>query len=476
MNKDEMIRYLMTSSVFWAIHNINFAEGPDEPTPDTQSYNIYVDAKNGDNANSGLFETVPVQTMNRAGLVMASLPSDRETRGVNIYMWGSTLADPTTVYTDYNDVTAEIGAPLSTFIGMNNYRITKNPNPLNVNHPIIDGGSYSKTDTRRVALNAPHRPAFLYLEGNNITVDSLEMTNIAGNAIRHRGNNGVFRDMYVHNTNGEAFDSAGNDNLFEHIHVHHIDENLSEGREGDAFQISPATRTTIRYCWVHNISGTAYNLSSNTNECLVYLCTAYLCGYPNGLAGAQQARNSGIGVRMGGFTPGVRNAALGNRFWDCYNSIQAQDKGSHMIAHNIGIRPKDREYLLMGTNAMLIANNISAELGAAQRLYTTSRQATDPRFRSNSWGAETGWNNQQNMNMGLSSLTQAQIYKSTVVPAEPHSTTFEETTYLPLESRFAGVATHDFGFGKHVGPTNAVVTKLKSMTIQQLRDLVKLYV
>lgn len=473
----------MMLSVFWAIPYIMPTEVDPEPEPGTEPYNIYVDAKNGLNTNSGLFEVLPVQTINQAGIVMSGLPSDREIRGVNIYMWGSTLGDSATIYRDYNDTDSNIGAPKSSFIGMNNYRITKNPNPLNTTNPILDGGDYLKTDARRVALNIPARPAFLYLEGNNITVDNLEMTNIAGNAIRHRGNNAKFRWLHIHDTNSEGIDSSGNDNLFELLHIHGINENISQGREGDAIQIQNSERPVIRLCVAHTISGTAYNFSNNVNYGLMYLNDAWECGFPNGLAGAVPTNATGIGYRVTGTdaVQSIKNAAIGNRAWNNKNHFQALDRGSPVIMYNSMRGSTGVDFNIKGGNTILIANNVSldrADLIQYQGPATGSSQASAfPKQRSNNWASSVqstaGLTLLNGINMGI--VTTGTNWKSTVVPAEPHAVNFSGTHYLPTEAKYATVATHDFGFGKHLGPVDAVIEKLRSLTAKEIVDLVKLY-
>lgn len=469
---------LYAATIFWAMVGLRrrglFQPDPGDAVHD--GYNIYVDAKNGNNANSGLFEHVPVKTIHRAGLVMRGLPSDRETKGVRIWLWGSDAADPETLYRDYNDVDTGVGLPKSSFIGMNNYWISTNPKTSNL--AILDGSNYSNTDQRRIdwfnaRRNDFFRPAFLYLAGNNITVQKLELTASAGQMIRHSGNNSVFRELHIHHTTADTINSGGSDNLFEYLYIHHVDENLTLGRSSDGVRIQNGVRPTIRYCVTHNVGGEAYNFDDNTHNGLVYLNDAYDLGYVDFYGGTFRERGTGIGYKLSSsITTGARNFAIANRSWRNPTGYYAIDGIGHVFLHNAAFDSANEHFLLRGDNAILLGNNI-AHTGFNTRI-TQTRTNYWPRQFSNSWGNLSAHGSfSKNLDMFLNGQLAATWFKSAVMPDPAPAVGFTGDHFLPIEATFAGIANHGYGFGRHVGPTEEVVAKLRSLTPSQIRDLLK---
>lgn len=473
--------YFQAYSIYWALIGALYRRRVATPNPgDTlhDGYNIYVDAKNGNNQNSGLFENVPVQTIHQAGLVLRGLPSDRETKGVRIWLWASTPGDDATLYRDYNDLSTAVGAPKSAFIGLHNYWLSTNPNSPGV--AVLDGGSYSKTDSRRVAHfnrngNDFFRPTFLYLAGNNITVQKLEITGAAGSCIRHVGNHSVFRDLHVHDTTADAVHSSGADNLFDFMYVHHVNENLTQGRASDGIRMQDATRPTIRNCVVHNVGGEAYNFDDSVFDGLMVLNDAFDIGWPLGYGNARPARSTGRAYKLSGtLDRNQRNVALANRAWRNVNGFFAMDGGAHTMLHNVAVDSTLEEgaFRLKGDNGLLLGNNIV--YGGRAWIIDLTRPGYWPRQRSNSWGSDASMGSFA-QNVGLSLSPPEESFRSFVRPDAPPAVGFTGEHYLPIESKFAGKAYHEWGFGKHVGPTAEVVAALRSMSPQQIRDRLKLF-
>ncbi len=79
--------------------------------------------------------------------------------------------------------------------------------------------------------------------------------------------------------------------------------------------------------------------------------------------------------------------------------------------------------------------------------------------------------------MGIvsSSNSESIIWRNTAFPSSAPEVGFTGVHLLPIESKFAGVAKLPHGWGKHVGPVDAVVEQLRSMTPQQIRDRLALH-
>ncbi len=474
------------ASIYWAHIAASYKKyrikAPAPEIPVTK-YNVYANALTGDDTNSGLDPNNQVRTLQRVGNVMRGLPADRETLGTTVFLWGSDLGNVATHFKDYNDLDIDAGVPKSAFIGLNNYLMTSNPN--SGMRAIINGLTYDVNDPRRVAIQAANsthhfRPTLLYLEGSGVTLDNIEFITSAGSCVRHEGNNGMFRRLEVHDTNSDALFHSGRDTIFEYNHIFNVNENLSSGRIGDAIRIQFATRPVIRYNVVHNLSSEAFNFDDGTVDGLIYLNDAYEIGFPNGWGATEQPVNrTGNAIKLSASNTryvNTRNAAIANRLWRNLRDFYTVDGSDSMILYNAMRLTSEVSLYIRSNKKITIGNNLlgsGATIVVGDIVKSVGGELW-PSQRSNSWANINP--NSDNLSLVVSTDGASAVWRDVNYPTTlPPATGFSGSHILPIESKFANVAKVSSGWGKHVGPVDAVVAELRTMTPQQIRDRLALH-
>ena len=443
---------------YW--HTLALAAGMKDPfaaDPEDlrfEGYHIWVDAKNGSDTHTGLWESVPVKTLMRAGEVLKLLPNDaRRALGVRIWLRASVEGDPATYYRDYLDKDgAPYNVPQSPFQGQNNFWIATNPKDANV--AVFDGSFYDRRSS--FYKNAgPLRPQALYLQGNNITLKRLKFRGVAGDAVFFDGNGGHFSGLTFERNEAVGLYVRGGSSLVEYVYVHHHKSVRSPGYFATGIRAHQSSGVTLRYCVAHSNEFQNIDLHE-AYDVLIYLCDAFEAGYYSGLGSAPYPQNYAFNFALGAPTAGIGNSDvvfIGNRAWNAAKqNITTERTGRMRVLHNVSYDSDDVGFKAEGYSNVLLANNIAYN-DPRRIISSDGGVGNTPVAKGNSW--------QQS-----SSVTGSDFESMTRVVPE---TGVDDRFLMPKASEFGGASSFDAGFGRDIGPTRAVRALLRSLTPEEIR-------
>lgn len=419
-----------------------------------EGYHIWVDAKNGSDTHTGLWETVPVQTMMRAGEVLRLLPDDdRRARGVRIWLRASKEGDPATYYRDYLDKDgASYNVQQSPFQGQNNYWIATNPKDAAL--AIFDGSFYDRSST--VYKNAgPRRPQSLYLQGDDVTLKRLRFRGVAGDCVYFEGDRGHFSGLAFSRNEATGLCLRGGASLAEYCYAHHHDSPRNRGYIATGIKAEDSVGVTIRYCVAHN-NGFQNIDTHRSQDVLIYGCDAFEAGYQGGLAVRPHPNEYAFNFALGSPNDKVtdtRILCVANRAWKAARAnFTTERNGGMRLLYNVSYDGDRYGYVSEGY-PNLLANNISE---SDLELLTKDGGGQAAIERGNNW------NYTDNATSDFESMT-------SLIP-EPG---VDDRFLMPRASVFTDASPYDAGFGRDVGPTRVVRAQLRGLTPTEIRARIR---